>query len=455
MSTSLPNRLPLLALWMLLAFGLTAPGAHADDYEFRFPDGSAWRGGLEMPVTVVFVENGVSQEMSGVLVGVRGDEPGFRIISIRGEIAGSTATKSLFESDIRSMTSGDGGGLPEEQPTRKPAVDPDRSSDSGRGGAKAGSSRRGGSIPAGPKKNADGHLVADKPGVFFLPWEGQVGTLARHESIEQIAEEADRYGPGQIIVLHINSPGGLVMEGDEISETLLELKQRHRVVAWIKKAISAGAFTALHCDEIYFERVGTMGSAVMFAGTKSIEGAQLDAWVGDFGDIAEEGGRDRIPAECMVTRTKMASDDKDPETGEITWYPDMRGEFAISNGEQVLTLNSSNAFHSGYIDGIADTEEELAVLLDLPEWYEITDRGREIHAKWHRLCERCTKDVKRIGRELQLRPEKRLVLLEELLAWYGRCEPVMLYDLGAPGGGEDELRRAIERERRARARNRR
>ncbi|MEC8321456.1 MAG: hypothetical protein VX012_08600, partial [Planctomycetota bacterium] len=62
---------------------------------------------------------------------------------------------------------------------------------------------------------------------------------------------------------------------------------------------------------------------------------------------------------------------------------------------------------------------------------------------------------KRIGRELQLRPEKRLVLLEELLAWYGRCEPVMLYDLGAPGGGEDELRRAIERERRARARNRR
>ena len=249
-------------------------------------------------------------------------------------------------------------------------------------------------------------------------------------------------------------PGSFVDRNMDNTSSLEDLKKRHRVVAWIKKAISAGAFTALHCDEIYFEKVGAMGSAVMFAGTKSIEGAQLAAWVKSFGDVAEAGGRSRIPAECMITRTKMASYDKDPETGKVIWYPDMRGEFAISNNEQVLTLNADNAWHSNYIDGIANTEDELAILLDLDEWYEITDRGRKIHRDWHRLCERCEKDVKRITRDLQLRPERRIALLEELLVWWDRCEPMMMWDLGRPGGSKDELRRAIDRERRARARNR-
>ena len=62
-------------------------------------------------------------------------------------------------------------------------------------------------------------------------------------------------------------------------------------------------------------------------------------------------------------------------------------------------------------------------LLDLDEWYEISDQGREIHEDWHRLCERCKNDVRRINRDLQLRPERRLALLEELLVWWDRCSP--------------------------------
>ncbi|MEE2896810.1 MAG: ATP-dependent Clp protease proteolytic subunit [Planctomycetota bacterium] len=433
---TMPRFLTSLAAFAFLAsVGVTAI---ADQHEFQFSNGSSWRGDDGAAVTVVFVENGVEQTMTGNLVEVNGTAP-FRLIAVRGEIAGGEATKAIFESDIvRMSASGDAPVVIEDRPVIDPSGEEDV--DEVRDLA--------------PRQGADGLLVAPKPGVFFLPWEGQVGTLARHESIEQIAAEADKYGPGQIIVLHINSPGGLVLEGDEIHETLMEIKRRHRVIAWIKKAISAGAFTALHCDEIYFEKVGAMGSAVMFAGTKSIEGAQLAAWVKDFGDVAEAGGRSRIPAECMVTRTKMASYDKDPETGKITWYPDMRGEHHISNERQVLTLNADNAFDSGYIDGIADTEEQLAALLDLDEWYEISDRGRKIHEDWHRLCERCKNDVRRINRDLQLRPERRLALLEELLVWWNRCEPMMMWDLNRPGGSKDELRRTIERERRARARQR-
>jgi membrane-bound ClpP family serine protease len=440
------RRIVPILLTAILALTWASPVVSADEHEFQFANGGSWRGDVGHVVSIAFMENGVRQTMEGTLMKVDGTSP-YRLISVRGEIAGATATKGIFESDIVSMTlDGEGDGNDKASASKPLASEP-------KADAAAKGDARGGRLA--PVKGSDGFLKASKRGVFFLPWEGQVGTLARHESIESIAEEADKYGPGQIIVLHINSPGGLVIEGDEISETLLDIKRRHRVVAWIKKAISAGAFTALHCDEIYFEKVGAMGSAVMFAGQKSIEGAQLAAWVKDFGDVAEAGGRNRIPAECMITRTKMASYDKDSETDEITWYADMRGEYPVSDNEQVLTLNAGNAFHSGYIDGIASTEEELAVLLDLEEWHEVSDHGRDEHARWHKLCERCKKDVQRIGRDLQLKPQQRLVLLKQLLAWYGRCEPVMLYDLGSPGGGEDELRRAIERESRARGRNNR
>ena len=427
-------------LLLIMLLGSFSPNAFAVEHEFQFANGTSWRGEEGVEVTVVFVENGVEQTMSGNVMKVDGRSP-YRLLAIRGDVAGSIATKPIFEADIVTMTStGESVEILET---------------TGAGG-ESDADRLGGPEEGVPTttRGADGYLKSSKPGVFFLPWEGQVGTLARHESIEQIAEVADKYGPGQTIVLHINSPGGLVLEGDEIHDTLMELKKRHRIVAWIKKAISAGAFTALHCDEIYFERVGTMGSAVMFAGTKAAEGAQLAAWVKDFGDVAEAGGRSRIPAECMVTRTKMASYDKDPETGKVTWYPDMRGEHNISNDAQVLTLNADNALDSNYIDGIANTEEELAVLLDLEEWYEITDQGRKIHESWHRLCERCKKDVMRIQRDLQLRPERRIALLEELLVWWDRCEPMMMWELRPLGLPKDELRRMIERERRQQGRNR-
>ena len=174
------------------------------------------------------------------------------------------------------------------------------------------------SKPAVTTTGEDGYLKSSKPGVFFMPWEGPVGIEARHDEIQEIIEEADKYGPGQIIVLQINSPGGLVIEGDKIHETLKDVKKRHRVVAWVKEAISAAAFASLHCDEIYFMQVGAMGSAVMFAGQTAISGDELNAWLEKFSEVAEIGGRDPIIARCMVTRTAMASYDKDSETGKVT-----------------------------------------------------------------------------------------------------------------------------------------
>jgi hypothetical protein len=279
-------------------------------------------------------------------------------------------------------------------------------------------------------------------GVFYMPWSGMVGIGARHEEFEKIAAEADKIGPGQTIVIQIKSGGGLVLEGDRIHDTLVEIKKRHRLVAWIKEAISAAAFTALHCDEIYMMKNGAMGSIVMFSGQTAIKDAALDAWIQELAKVAVIGGRSPIPAVCMVTRTKMASYDKDPETGKVTWYPDMRGEFDISDANNVLSLNADNAVHSGYVDGIADTKEELAAHLDMQEWKEVNNSGQKIYDDWQETLRRARKELPKLFARMQFKGSAtgdpavqlgtRIQLFERILYWYDRAYPLCVYEIGLP-----------------------
>jgi hypothetical protein len=428
---------------LMLFIGLLAGGsaATAEQYELTFSNGSSWRGDDGAMVDVVFKEQGIEQSMTGVIKKIDG-RPGFQIVFIRGQIAGREATKGIFAPDIVSMKAA-GGTDASTKSTATATTSGSKNSDPGNSDGNP-------SKPATTTMGDDGYLKSSKPGVFFMPWEGPVGIEARHDEIKAIIAEADKYGPGQIIVLQINSPGGLVIEGDKIHETLKDVKQRHRVVAWIKEAISAAAFTSLHCDEIYFMKVGAMGSAVMYAGQTAISGGELNAWLEKFSEVADIGGRDPIIARCMVTRTAMASYDKDEDTGKVTIYPDMQGEFNLSDDKNVLTLNVGNAMDCGYADGIADTTDELAVLLDLPEWHEVNDSGRKIHERWQRNVKQCRARIPRLQAELQRNPEKAITLLKELLGWYNRCYPVLVYEMGLPPD-PDPIRRQIEELRRQRA----
>jgi hypothetical protein len=382
-------------------------------YELQLDSGATWRGDDGDEVEVVFSEHGIKRSMTGVVVSIRGRD-GFEIVVVKGDIAGKPAKQGIFAADIISMTStGEGGGFS--------GVD---TPDSGEG------------------SSTDGTSGSNDTGVFYMPWSGMVGIGARHEEFEKIAAEADKIGPGQLIVIQIKSGGGLVLEGDRIHDTLVDIKKRHRLVAWVKEAISAAAFTALHCDEIYMMKNGAMGSIVMFAGQTAIKGPELQAWIEELAEVAVIGGRSPIPAVCMVTRTKMASYDKDADSGKVTWYPDMRGEFDISDAKNVLSLNAENAFHSGYIDGIADTKEELATLLDMEEWKEVNNSGQKIYDSWQATLKRAREELPKLFARMEYKGSgagdglaqlaAQIQLWERILYWYDRVYPLAVYEIGLP-----------------------
>ena len=391
-----------------MALGV-ASSAFAVDVKLK--NGATWKGDAGARVKVTYTINGKEYSAEGAFL--KSTAAG---IEIEVEENGRKTRRPISIWDLKKMETVSGGSTPAAAPGSAPATAPKSGEAAGSGASAAAS-------------------TAKIPSIFVLPWEGTVGIGARHDEIEMIAKEADKLGDGQIIVLQVNSPGGLVIEGDKINELLTELKKRHRVIAWIKKAISAAAFTSLHCDEIYFMRVGALGSITMFSGQTAISGRELDAWLKKLGEVCELGGRPAVVGQAMVTNPILCSYDRD-ENGNITWYTTLEGEFDLSDEKENLTLNAENALHCKFSDGTADTVEELATLLQLKEWKEASDVGRKIHENWQRTLKECAEVKPKLmndyqnpaGLEMEDRMANQIRAIKEILKWYDKCYPGVVYE---------------------------
>jgi hypothetical protein len=407
------------------ANAVTAPASAASSRfaervgsDVKLADGSVWKGEVGEKVRVTYMLNGREVTIEGTVLKI---DP--NVLRVEISDRGRTSVRTITSFDLKRVESiaSDSGST---------TAAPSQSAPAGSGGTGSGQSAQ---TPA--QTSATGAATAKVPNIFVLPWEGMVGIGARHNEIEEIGKEADKFGPGQIIVILIDSPGGLVIEGDKIHETLVELKKRHRVVAWIKKAISAGAFTALHLDEIYFMRVGALGSITMFSGDKSIEGRELADWLRKVGEVTEMGGRPAVVGQAMVTRTIECSYDRD-ENGNITWYRTIQGKYVLSTNEENLTLTAETAAHSKFSDGTADTVEELAQVLQLKEWKEVSDAGRRIHERWQRTIKEAQAVKPRLvmdwmnpaGSDVETQLASQIKAGTEILKWYDRCHPVMFLE---------------------------
>ena len=220
------------------------------------------------------------------------------------------------------------------------------------------------------------------------------------------------------------------------------------MIAWIEKAISAGCQTAMCCNEIYFMTEGTAGSVTTWnpgSGT-SIKGEDLRRSMEHLAEVAERGGRSKYIAYAMKTNSAECSYDKDPVTGDVTFYDDTSGEFLLSDDDSNLCFNSSNAEHCGFSDGTADTYEELAELLDLGEWREVDGFGRKIAEDWNKTVEKAQREIPRLAARLNYYKSgggdqieilgARIKIMQDLLKWCDRCPPVAPYD-------KEALRRQI------------
>ncbi len=181
-------------------------------------------------------------------------------------------------------------------------------------------------------------IYADSAKVFHVPVEQNVekGLLS---FLERAVEEAEQQN-AEAIILDIHTPGGFVDAAEEIGK-LLDATEL-RIIAYINsKAHSAGAFIALHADEIYMTQNATIGAAGVVDGEgKAADKKAESAWLAAMEAVAVSSGKDPRYALAMA----------DPSI-DVSEYGAPKGKF--------LTLTANGALEVGYSNGTANSLEEV------------------------------------------------------------------------------------------------
>ena len=196
--------------------------------------------------------------------------------------------------------------------------------------------------------------------------------------------------PG-VVVLDIDSPGGLVEEAKKIIEVLHAYNKQVRIVALAGQDLSAAAILSLSCREIYVKATGTVGAAVAYNPAHltlppKLEEKMQSAWRAVARNSAEEGGHEPLLAEAMIDNTMelhLESADKSPadkspidkSAAGRAVVKEGPGERTLCRKGKVLTLSSHEAVECGLARGLADDYAELGKALGLANWAECKGLG--------------------------------------------------------------------------------
>lgn len=418
----------------VLSMVFFSPPAHSEDIRFELANGGSTVVDVAGTVEVVVLEQGVNRSYTGRIEGLktRAGKPDGQYFMLDGDFG----RKLIMVRDVSAIST---VGTSASSQTKDPLFS-DRT--------------------APPSGDAtDDAVPANKQVVLYLPLEGGVGQEFRHQEIVKVGEYADELSPGggAIIVLKINSNGGLVAESIKINDTIREIKSRgHRVVSWIRKAISAGCNTAMACDEIVFNPLGTAGSVTTVRGTASVDESQDPAVMEHLIMTAKESGYSEHVARSMKLNRYMTAYVKDPETGKVEWYGGVDGNWyealpegaiVISTENQNLSFNASNALACGFSRGTCRDLDEVAEYLNLPEseWYVTDTRGEKLAKKWADTYKECSERLQITMQQWQFkgaaegaegRLQQQIKIVREWIYWAKRAPLVVA--MNTPFGYEED-----------------
>ncbi|MGN7357777.1 NfeD family protein [Paenibacillus sp. SAF-054] len=179
--------------------------------------------------------------------------------------------------------------------------------------------------------------------VYVIPVEQTIET-GLEKFMKRGFEEAEKMNAG-LIILEINTPGGLVNTAQDIGKMIRE--SNITTIAYIRgNAASAGSYIALNADKIAMSPGSMIGAAAMVDSSgKRIEDPKLvAAWKSEMAAAAESSGRNGKIAAGMADINAVVDM---PEIGQKK-----------EKGE-IIALSSEQALKVGYADKLASSPEEV------------------------------------------------------------------------------------------------
>ncbi|MFB5087927.1 nodulation protein NfeD [Psychrobacillus sp. PGGUH221] len=189
-------------------------------------------------------------------------------------------------------------------------------------------------------------ITADAPKVYKIPVYKEV-EKGLYAFLKRSINDAEEAG-ADAIIFEINTPGGFVDSAEDIVN-LLDSTSIRKIAYINSQALSAGAYLALHTDEIYMSPNGTMGAAAVIDGSGNAADVKArSAWKAKMINAANRTGKKPIYAQAMAD--------------ESVDLP----EFNAPKGE-LLTLTSADALKVKYSNGTVSSMEELLEVTKLAD----------------------------------------------------------------------------------------
>lgn len=232
------------------------------------------------------------------------------------------------------------------------------------------------SVPPEPASPPVLRPTPGKPTYYVIPLHGEVGDTILASALEKSLADAALRKPS-VVVLDIDSPGGLVEEAQKIIKVIHHYNKQLRIVALTDKDLSAAAIFSLSVKEIYVKSTSTIGAATSYQPNNlqlppKIEEKMQSAWRAVARNSAEEGGHDPLLAEAMIDNDVELH--LDSVNGK-TVVKEGPGERLLCRKGKILTLSSHEAVECGLAAGDADDVNELGSELKMPGWTECKGLG--------------------------------------------------------------------------------
>lgn len=235
--------------------------------------------------------------------------------------------------------------------------------------------------------SADQEHAEPEPARFqkgvVIRFEGMITPIIEHFFYRQLAA-AERAG-ADLVIVEIDSPGGLVDPSFQIAQKLRYVDWAQTVAFIPREALSGAAVVALGCDQIYMHPDALMGDVgVMTVGRDSLfryaEEKIRTHVASQLRDLAEARGRPPALAEAMVNMDLVVYQVTNRQTGEQTFMSDdeieasqdpqawEKGRPVLESREKhFLEVNGRRAIELQLAEGNAQDRSDLIAILGLTE----------------------------------------------------------------------------------------
>lgn len=226
--------------------------------------------------------------------------------------------------------------------------------------------------------------------VVVVPIKGEInGITAR--AITQRFERANREKV-DIIVIRLDTPGGLLKPALDISKAIKAATNIHTVAYVDPNAYSAGALIALACNEIVIKDQGRIGDCAPIMMGGKLEGAEREKAESpvraEFRDSARRNGYNELLAQSMVSYTIGVYKIENRKTGKIR-YVDERDAKQLSDydspgssrgqkdwkyiktvvkSNELLTMTEIEAEEYGFAKAIVQNDGDVQKYLGVSNW---------------------------------------------------------------------------------------